>query len=383
MKNSYKILIVDDILENLIVVSKELEKPNTAISVAMSGKQAIKIASMEKPDLILLSISMPEMDGFETCKILKRKKETKEISIIFLTDHNKQEDIINGLNLGAVDYITLPYNKEELITRVYNHLNHKKAKDITNKQKKKLEKQNNELAELNETKDKFCSIIAHDLKSPINTILGFSEILYNNSEKLEAEESKKYTGLINHYLKHTVKLLDNLLIWSRSQRGLIKYTPKKLRLKSMVTEITMALEDMANQKGISLENNIQENIIVNADINLLSIIIRNLLTNAIKFTSRGGLIKAYAEYDKQQNKLVNVTVEDNGVGIDKESLKKLFRIEENHSTVGTNREKGTGLGLILCKEFIEKNKGTIRVESIPGIGSKFIFTLPAGKITKA
>lgn len=379
MENNFKVLIVDDIEENLQVVSNLLGESKFAILIARSGKQAIKIALKKNPDLILLDISMPEMDGFETCTILKSNKETKEIPIIFLTAHLHPEDIIKGFKHGAIDYITKPFNKEELIMRVYNHLNLKKSKDIINKQKKKLEKQNNELTEANATKDKFFSIIAHDLKNPMSSILGFSELLNTYFDKYDTVKIKKYIKLIENDTKNIHKLLENLLTWSRSQRGLIQYIPNKLKLTGLVTEITMALKNMANQKGISLEVNIQESLMVYADKNMLSTVIRNLVSNAIKFTSHRGWVKIYIEYGKQQNKTIKIIVEDNGVGIDAESLKKLFKIEQNCSTEGTDHEKGSGLGLILCKEFVEKNKGAIWAESNAGVGSKFIFTLPTGK----
>lgn len=235
-----------------------------------------------------------------------------------------------------------------------------------------------ELKKSNETKDKFFSIIAHDLKSPFNSLLGFSEILKENYDDFDIEKKKKFISIINQGLEDTHKLLKNLLFWSRSQRGTIDFNPEKLNLKLMFNEPIELLNQPAKNKSILLTNKIPEKIVVYADKNMLSTIIRNLISNAIKFTPKGGKIEfnSTVRTIKNNQKVVEVVIKDNGIGVSKKMQSKLFDIGESTSTKGTENESGTGLGLILCKEFVEKHGGKIWVESEVGKGSKFYFTIP-------
>ena len=185
MEENYKVLIVDDIEENLQVVGSILGEKNIAILFAKNGKQAIKIAQKKLPDLILLDINMPEMNGYEACKILKKDKQTSEIPIIFLSALNEKSDVVKGFEYGGVDYVTKPFNKAELLSRVNTHLELKYSKD-------QVKKQNKELKELNATKDKFFSIIAHDLKNPFYAISGLLELLFKRFEKYSDEKKKQF-----------------------------------------------------------------------------------------------------------------------------------------------------------------------------------------------
>ncbi len=241
-----------------------------------------------------------------------------------------------------------------------------------------INQQNIELVELNATKDKFFSIIAHDLKSPFSSMLGFSNMLDKKFDKYDSEKKKKFIKIINQGLQDTYKLLENLLYWSRSQRGSIDFKPEKLNLYLLINETTELLNQSAENKSIELINQIPENIFVDADKDMLSTIIRNLVSNAIKFTPIGGQIKIEVNLPTISNnqEFVEIMVIDSGVGILKEVQSKLFDISENTSTQGTEDESGTGLGLILCKEFAEKHGGKIEVESEIGKGSTFSFTIP-------
>ncbi len=236
----------------------------------------------------------------------------------------------------------------------------------------------NTLRENNITKDKFMSIIAHDLKNPFGAILGFSDVLHKNFETYDIKTQKKYIGLIHKEIENTYKLLENLLLWSRSQRKKIEFKPKKINLFLKVFDTSEFLSQLAKNKSIKLTNTISLNDHVFADKDMLSTILRNLISNAIKFTPKGGKIIISAETKTRNKNLrqIEISVKDTGVGISKEMLAKLFDITENTSTKGTENERGTGLGLILCKEFVEKHGGKIWVESEEGKGSEFIFTLP-------
>ncbi len=229
------------------------------------------------------------------------------------------------------------------------------------------------LNELNATKDKFFSIIAHDLKSPFNTIMGFSDLLAEQVQEKNFEGILEYAGIIQDSSKRAMDLLINLLEWSRSQTGKMEFRPEPIKIVELINGVTALLNDSANQKSISISVNSPQNSLLFADKPMISTILRNLISNAVKFTNPGGKILISTE----QNHLeLRVTITDNGVGMKKETVEKLFRIDTSYSTKGTQNEQGTGLGLILCKEFVEKHGGKIWGESEPGIGSKFCFTIP-------
>jgi signal transduction histidine kinase/ligand-binding sensor domain-containing protein len=233
-----------------------------------------------------------------------------------------------------------------------------------------------ELNELSSSKDKFFSIIAHDLRNPFNTIIGFSEILKEEIKTGNPAKNEEYAALINTSAVQTLRLLENLLEWANSQTGKIKFTPEPIRLSVLLNEESGMLHDMAAGKGIELKSSVSENVIILADKNMLKTILRNLISNAIKFTHIDGKVEVDAII---KNKSAEISVSDNGIGMTKETMAKIFRIDVNHSTRGTQNEKGTGLGLFLCKEFVEKHGGEIWVESESGKGSIFRFTIPLDK----
>jgi len=370
-ESSY-ILITDDMPENLEVLGSNLRNAGFRVSVSTNASQAIKIATSKKPDLILMDINMPEMDGFSACKILKEQESTKDIPLIFLTARNDTEDIVRGFESGGVDYITKPFNSNELLSRVFTHIELKHSRDT-------IIQQNRVLKELNLTKDKFFSIIAHDLKNPISSVRMACETLLRFADKMDKEKFIDIVKLMDDSAKSLYNLLENLLIWARAQTGRIKYEPCELNLKSLVNEAVMIQLMNARSKNIMLANNISDDLMVFADRNSTDTVIRNLVSNAIKFTPKGGTVKIDAE---PEDKYARVIIKDNGIGISEDDLKKIFKIDQHHSTTGTDQEKGTGLGLILCKEFVEKNGGMIWIKSQINNGSEVIFTLPLIKEKK-
>ncbi len=368
-----RVLIVDDVAENIQVLGNILDENDIEFSYATSGKEALEAITFNKPDLLLLDINMPEMSGFEVCEELKKDPETKGIPIIFLTARTEQEDILKGLTIGAVDYVTKPFNPKELLSRVNTHLELNNSRKIINTQNEQLRKTNADLKEVIMTKDKFFSIIAHDLKSPFNTLLGFSELLLKEYDKRDPEENKEMITHIFNSAVHGFNLLNNLLEWSRSQTGRIEYEPQDFSLTDLVSQNILSISDAAYKKNIGVQNEIKEYMLAFGDRRMINTVVRNLISNALKFTKPGGKIVLS---HKKENEFIEVTVSDTGVGIKEENISKLFRLEESISTPGTDKEQGTGLGLILCKEFVEKNKGKIWVESEYGKGSKFKFTIP-------
>ena len=240
-------------------------------------------------------------------------------------------------------------------------------------QTEELNKMNNTLKKLNTTKDKFFSIIAHDLKNPINSVMGFSELMIVKYDRLSDEKRKKYSDVIHTSVKRIFNLLENLLQWSRSQTQTVKYKPETIDLNSIIDNNVDLIYNDLNSKKIRLISRIPENTKVYYDRNMLNTIIRNLLTNAVKYTEEGEIS---IDVKKIGDKHWEVKIADSGVGIPEERQKELFMIDKANSVPGTKGESGTGLGLIICKEFIEKNGGTIFVESTVGKGSKFTFTIP-------
>src|SRR3989339_1219888 len=238
---------------------------------------------------------------------------------------------------------------------------------------KKIRRYAEELKEANSTKDKFFSIIAHDLKNPFNIIMGFSEMLVNNYDKYDDAKRKNFLKNIYQTTQNTYKLLENLLEWSRVQRGVMPFNPKELFFDQMMQECFSLFEEQAKAKEIEISSFLDSPISAHADPSMIKTIFRNLLSNAIKFTPRGGTIKLFSV---SSNDEIEFTIADSGIGMSLATQENLFRIDTNTSQPGTEDEQGTGLGLLLCKEFIEKHEGKIWVDSEEGKGSAFKFTLP-------
>ena len=232
---------------------------------------------------------------------------------------------------------------------------------------------NEELQNLNATKDKFFSIIAHDLRSPFNSILGLTNYMVEQIQEKNFDKLEEYGIIVRNSSQRAMDLLTNLLEWSRSQTGRMEFSPEYVEISSLIGEVTSLLVDSAEQKSITIFQKISGKILASVDRSMFSTILRNLISNAIKFTKVGGTIEISLEEELSTFK---VSVKDNGIGIKNEQIEKLFRIDENHSTMGTRNEKGTGLGLILCKEFVDKHGGRIWAESKAGKGSLFCFTIP-------
>ncbi len=232
---------------------------------------------------------------------------------------------------------------------------------------------NEELQKINAEKDKFFSIIAHDLKSPFNSILGFSNLLVEHIREKNFDGIEQFANYIIQSSNRAMGLLMNLMEWSRSQTGRMNFNPEHFNLADIATENVLLLSDSAKQKSITVKNTSPTNIRIYADKAMIGTILRNLISNAIKFTMPGGRIVLSAH--ENQNEVI-FSVSDTGVGIPKDSMDKLFRLDKNYSTSGTQNERGTGLGLILCREFVEKHEGKIWVESQERKGSSFYFSIP-------
>lgn len=365
MENKNLILIVDDQPKNLQLAATVLN-PYYRLLIAGNGFNAIKIAKEKKPDLILLDIMMMDISGYDVCVELKKMPETRDIPIIFLTAKSEEEDIVKGFDLGGVDYITKPFKAKEMLARIKTHIELRQA-NLT------IERQNAELIKINNEKDKFFSIIAHDLKSPFTGFLTLTQMIVEEFEDFTKEELIKTIYSLKESASTLYKLLENLLSWSLIKRGLMDFNFEKINLFEVVNSNIDILLARAAQKNITLVNNVSKDIFIYSDKNIINTVLRNLLSNAIKFTTSGGLVTVNA---KDCNFLIEISVKDTGIGISKSDLDKLFKIDEKVSHKGTEGETSTGLGLLLCKELIEKNEGTIYAKSELGKGSEFVFTIP-------
>ena len=277
---------------------------------------------------------------------------------------NTRNEISNAMLKGLVLRLR-DYNKLEA------ELTHKNIE--IEKQKIELEKQREELEALNSTKDKFFAIIAHDLKNPFSTVLGLSELLAREFETFDSDSLKNFITQIYKYSNNTFNLLENLLQWSMVQTGRMPLHPTIINLKHIIEENLELLAGNAKNKNIEMQIISSNDCSSYVDINQITTVVRNLLSNAIKFTPNNGIVKVEVS---DSDEFWRVSVKDNGIGIEQKDMDKLFLIDSNPTTIGTLQEKGTGLGLILCKEFVERNGGTIWVESKPGKGSTFAFTVP-------
>ena len=236
-----------------------------------------------------------------------------------------------------------------------------------------VEQRTSKLVEIVSTNAKFLSIIAHDLRSPFSSILGILELLKMSLKELDKNEIEKYIEIVYNSANNTLTLLDNLLVWALSQNKEKNFKPIKINLYELLREEIENLKTLASQKQITLRHSVKPDLNVTADIQMVKTILRNLINNAIKYTNVNGEIIIDAN---EVNQYIEIAIKDNGIGISAEDQRKLFKIDAFHSTPGTHDEKGTGLGLLLCKEFVELHGGNIRIESEAGKGSRFAFTLP-------
>ncbi len=363
------ILIVDDQPENLQAIADCFAASNLPymITKAPNGVIAMKLIQKKMPDLVITDWDMPEMNGIELVKNIKSITSEKEIPVIMCTGvMTTPENLQTALKAGAIDYVRKPINDIELISRTRSALMFADSRN-------KVIAQNKELTELNAMKDKTFTIIAHDLKGPLGSAMNFAETLKNRINHNDIELIRKSLAAMHFTLENSYKLLENLLEWSVFQIGQTKFTPRSLNLNKIVNDNIRLISQPAKEKKIEITNSVHEDTMVRADKNMLNSIIRNLLTNALKFTPNEGHI--FINSEKQIND-IEISINDTGVGIAPETLELIKKTTNIHSTYGTAHEKGTGLGLLLCKEFIQKHNSELKIESRVGIGSKFSFSLP-------
>ena len=358
-RSDYKILIVDDVVSNVLLLKILLTNEKFQVCTANCGNMCIEQAKAEKPDLILLDVMMPDISGFDTAVILKKDPETADIPIIFLTALNNPSDLVKGFQVGANDFLTKPFNKEELVVRVMHQITLVAAKRL-------IQKQNTELKATISNRDKMYSVIAHDLRSPMASIrMVLNLVVSAVTPEVVGPELFELLDKANKESEEVHDLLDNLLKWTKSQTGRLNVVTQDLDLNDIIPGVVEIFEMIALTKNIKLEyTGTTQPLIVRADNDMLKTIARNFMSNAIKFSPEGSSIQITMHPEGQ---FAKVSIRDHGVGIAPERIESIFR--KGETTYGTGGEEGSGLGLQLCADFARKNGGDVQVESILGEGS--------------
>jgi len=363
----FKLLVVDDVQTNVLLLKALLGKEGYGILVANNGQEALEVIRNENPDLILLDVMMPGMDGFEVAERLKSEEFRCEIPIIFLTALDDTQSIVNGFKLGVGDFISKPFRKEELMVRIKHQLSLVAARRI-------IEEKNEELRKTIAGRDKMYSVIAHDLRSPMASMKMLLNTIMMSVEKDKIDpDIFDMLEMSNKTSEEVFSLLDNLLKWTKSQLGKLTVIPQKLDISGLADGVVEVMNSVAEVKHSKLIRTDHESFFVYVDIEMIKSILRNLISNAVKFSNPDSEIKVGI---KAEDGKVIVSVTDSGKGIKKEDQHKLLKDSTHFTTYGTNSEEGSGLGLLLCRDFARKNGGELWFESEENLGSVFSFSLP-------
>jgi len=366
--SDFTILIVDDVDANVLLIKLLISKAGYKTLTAYNGKDALAIVERYKPDLILLDIMMPIMDGHEVARRLREMPEVSDMPIIFLSALNSTEDIVEGFKLGAADYVSKPFNKEELLTRINHQIALIAAMRL-------ISHQTEELRKTILGRDKLYSVIAHDLRAPIASIRMVMEVLIAGIKK-ESIDNDLYELLImaNRLTDDSFSLLDNLLKWTKSQTGRLNTVFQEgIDIMNLVNGVVDVLRAVAKLKNISINIIGSTERLARIDIDMVKTALRNLISNAIKFSYDNSVVEV--EIIEEPERII-FYVKDYGSGISTENRGKLFNSESHFTSYGTDNEEGSGLGLLLCNEFVKRNGGTLSFISQEGVGSTFSFDIP-------
>ncbi|MDD3078988.1 MAG: hybrid sensor histidine kinase/response regulator [Paludibacter sp.] len=360
--DQYLVLIIDDNPMNLLVAAKSLENYGVKTLTAESGKEGLEMLKVHTPSLILLDIMMPEMDGYEVCRKIKQEDKWKDIPVIFLTANSHMENLVEGFDAGGVDYITKPFKQEELLVRIKNHIELAESKKT--------------IVEMIRSRDKLYSIIAHDVRSPLSGILQTIDAIDQGFIDVNSEDFKEIMHHLRIRTRETNTLLTSLLQWTRLQADTIVLDFQFVNIKQVLHSCIELLGANAQDKKIQINLAVDEDVYAWCDEVSVHTIFRNIISNAIKFTKESGFIEIKVI---RKTASVEISVADNGVGMAEETVRKIFRENQHYTSSGTANEQGTGLGLMLVKDFIRKNNGHIEVSSTLNVGTKIVVKLPLEK----
>jgi len=370
----YHILVVDDSESARERVRIYLSKTNIKAAFAENGPQALKKAKSNPFDLILLDVQLPEINGIEICKILKADERTKDVPVIFVTVASDKESLVAGFQAGAVDYITKPFKKEELLARITTHLKIRKYMEELIVARKKAE-------ESEKLKMAFLSNMSHEIRTPMNSIIGFAELMQD--ENLPADDRKEFASIIINSGEQLLSIIDEILEVSKEEAGELRLFEQKFSLRKFMSQLQTIFINRVKDKPVEIVLNVQEDVpdIILADKVRLKQIMDNLLSNAAKFTDKGK-IELGCRLLAKRLPVLEFYVKDTGVGIPKGKHDTIFerftQVEENL----TQNFRGTGLGLSIVKRLVIFMGGSVSLESEPGKGSTFTFRIPYKKPEK-
>lgn len=365
--NHYTLLVVTSSFEEPGEILETLREAAFQVTTARDFDEIVHAAKLKQPDLLILNVKpSEEQEEYAIIRRMKRHKDTRGISMLFIAAITEQTYIPDCLFYDNVDFISKPFRPKELVIRIQHQLSLMEAKKTICLQNQKLQK-------TMESRDKLYSVIAHDLRAPIGTIKMIAASLENERNQMTDPHILKSFDMIHETTEEAYNLLENLLRWSRNQNGKTRIYPTTFDLSKAIYHVLALFTAIADSKGISVNNHSKANVTVYADEDMIRTVLRNLLSNAIKFSFPGGQIDVGLS---EMPDMVMVSVKDNGQGIKKELQSKLLKGNEYISTYGTHNEKGSGLGLILCRDFVKMNKGKLWFSSQENKGTTFYFTVP-------
>lgn len=364
----FKILVTDDVPANVLLLKMVLSRSGYKVVTNTDPLKVEALVAEEKPDLVLLDVMMPGLSGYEVCKQIKGKEETKDIPVIFLTALDNSESMLEGFQAGGSDYIGKPFEKDVLLVRINSQLQLVAARRV-------IEEQNEELRETIYGRDKLYSVIAHDLRSPLGAIQLTTKMLEDMlPPDVIGEDMHGLVIECNKQVSELFALLDNLLKWTKSQTGTLKVVFQDFEISTVIDAVYDMYKKVAEMKGITLSTECADaSVRVRADIDMCKTVLRNFLSNAVKFSEDGSNIEII-QY--MEDGFAVVGVRDHGCGMTAEEVGRLFNKDTHFSKFGTHREEGSGLGLLLCKNFAEAIGGKLTVQSGPGKGSVFSIYIP-------
>lgn len=365
--SDYTILIVDDNQTNIILLQAILKRAKYNTVSATNGADALRIMQEMHPDLVLLDIMMPEMDGYEVARRKDEIEDIQSIPFLFVTALSDTNSMVKGFKAGCSDFITKPFNTEEILIRIHHQIINVENRRIINLK-------NEELKSLIRNRDKLYAVVAHDLRSPLGTIKSVLDILDENlNSEIIGFELYDLLHATTESADELFGLLENLLFWTRTQMGKLIFQPKEIKITDAVTDAIKATSSMSNihRIDISYSDN-TGNATVLADKNMITTVIRNILANAIKFSDEDSSIEIETKIVDNQ---LSCSITDHGCGMDDE-VKQALQQQISITTTGKHQEEGTGLGLTLCREFIRAHNGNLSFESEMNVGTTFTFTIP-------
>lgn len=372
----FNILLVEDIPGDVMLITElllESKRFTFSITNADTLKAGLELVEKDDIDIVLLDLGLPDSEGLEALERMLEK--ANHHPIVVITGLDDGETGRKAINLGAQSYIIKGLTNARVITDSITHAIERNKILLELKEKDaEMEKINAQLQDANHAKERLIALLSHDLRGPVKTIVFLLELMEDGFNDFDDEKKKQILNTCVNSGKSTVELMETLLDWARLQSDEKKIQPQKTALKTFIDNTMESVRPMAVQKEIILSNQTSDDLSFYADTHMIATVVRNLLTNAVKFTPKNGRVTVKSE--NAVNEKVIIAVEDTGVGIKEEDIVKIFDISAGFTTPGTDNEKGNGFGMILCKEFVEKNNGNMKIESEPGKGTKISFELP-------